>query len=160
MPTARARPALPDRLPHPGPSYLKEQELRLGDRVLHAGMSRPVTAEGWWLAVFWIADEEGIISFRDLAPVAGPPPEPPLFRLGPVLAGALSGMILEEDGRLAIRLTPFSPPENDAQPWRCPLAVRAGFRFEPALAATMTPNQLANQVLDAFRRAVASIRRA
>lgn len=150
---------MPDRLPHPGLSYLKEQELRIGDRVLAAGMSRPVTADEWWLAVLWVADEDGIVSFRDVAPVAGPPPEPPLFRLGPTMAGSLSGMILEDAGRLAIRLAPFSPPEDDARPWRCPLAIRAGFRWEPALAATMTPNQLASQVLSGFRRSVEGLHR-
>ena len=35
-----------------------------------------------------------------------------------------------------------------------PLAVRAAFRFEPARAATMRPNELADTVLAAFRRAV------
>ena len=35
--------------------------------------------------------------------------------------GGLSGLIREEDGRLAIRLTPLVPPEDDTRPWRCPL---------------------------------------
>ncbi len=150
---------MPDRLPHPGLSYLKEQELRIGDRVFLAGMGRPVTADEWWLAVLWVSDEEGIVSFRDVAPVGGPPPEPPLFRLGPSMAGSLSGMILEDAGRLAIRLAPFSPPDDDARPWRCPLVIRAGFRWEPALAATMTANQLASQVLTGFRRSVEGLHR-
>jgi hypothetical protein len=151
---------VPDRLPHPGVSFLKEQDLRLGDRVLRAGMAKPVIGpDDWWLAVLWVTDDDGIVSFRDAAPTGGPPPEPPLFRLGPSLAGSLSGLILEDQGRLSIRLAPFVPPEDQARPWRCPLAIRAGFRWEPALAATMTPNQLASQVLTGFRRSVEGLHR-
>jgi hypothetical protein len=151
---------VPDRLPHPGPSYLREQVVRLGDRKLAAGMAKPVDGpDDWWLAVLWVADADGIVSFRDVAPVAGPPPEPPLARLGPSFAGGLSGLIREEEGRLAIRLTPLVPPEDDARPWRCPLVVRAAFRWEPALAATLRPNQIAERVLDAFGRSVEGLAR-
>src|SRR6185503_5390689 len=88
------RLAVPDRLPPPGPSFLREQRLDVGDRHLSVGMSRPTTTEDeWWLAIVWVADAEGIVSFVDLAPAAGPRPEPPLTRLGPSLAGALSGLI-------------------------------------------------------------------
>jgi hypothetical protein len=146
---------VPDRLPAPGPSYLREQELRLGDRVLHVGMSRPSDGpDGWWLAILWVHDDGGLISFRDVAPAAGPPPEPPLARLGPSFAGGLSGLILEDAGRLSIRLGPLVPPEAPDRPWLCPLAVRAGFRWEPTRLATMRPNDLAVEVLTAFRRAV------
>jgi len=79
------------------------------------------------------------------------------MRLGPSLAGALSGLIREENGRLAIKLVPFVPPEDRARPWRCPLVIRAAFRWEPALAATARPNQLAEQVLAGFRRSVESL---
>ncbi|MBF8290503.1 MAG: hypothetical protein HW391_1471 [Chloroflexi bacterium] len=146
---------MPDRLPSPGPSFLKEQEFRVGEAILRAGMSRPTTGpDDWWLAVLWVRDDEGIVSFRDVAPVAGPPPEPPLARLGPAIAGALSGMILEDAGRLAIRLGPVVPPDDPDRPWQSPLAIRAGFRWEPARAATMRPNALATEVLTAFRRSV------
>lgn len=151
---------MPERLQHPGPSFLREQEVRIGDRRFSAGMAKPADGpDDWWLAVMWVTDDEGIISFREVAPTSGPPPEPPLHRLGPTLAGSLSGMIREEDGRLAIRLAPLVPPEDDARPWRCPIAIRAAFRWEPALAATMRPNQLADQVLAGFRRAVESLHR-
>jgi hypothetical protein len=151
---------VPDRLPHPGPSYLREQDVRIGDRRLRAGMAKPVDGpDDWWLAVLWVADDEGVVSFREVAPAAGPPPEPPLARLGPSLAGSLSGLIREEDGRLAIRLAPLVPPEDDARPWRCPLAIRAAFRWEPALASTMRPNQIAEQVLAGFRRSVEGLHR-
>jgi hypothetical protein len=123
-------------------------------------MAKPVDGpDEWWLAVLWVADDEGVISFRDVAPSVGPPPEPPLHRLGPSLAGSLSGMIREEDGRLCIRLVPLVPPEDDARPWRCPLAIRTAFRWEPALVATMPPNKVAEQVLTGFRRAVESLHR-
>lgn len=151
---------MPDRLPSPGPSFLREQDVRIGDRRLRAGMAKPTTGpDDWWLGVLWISDDDGVVSFRDVAPAGGPPPEPPLLRLGPSLAGALSGLILEEDGRLAIRLSPVVPPDDPARPWRCPLAVRAAFRFEPALVQTTRPNELAEQVLSGFRRAVESLHR-
>jgi hypothetical protein len=143
-------------LPAPGPSFLREQELRVHDRLLRAGMSRPtVPADDWWTAILWIADEsDRLVPFVDLAPVAGPPPEPPLARLGPALAGGLSGLILEDAGRLQIRLGTLVPPEDGDRPWRTPAIVRAAFRWEPARAASMRPNDLATDVLTSFRRAV------
>ena len=146
---------MPERLSHPGPSYIREQEVRVGGRRLRAGMARPVDGpDDWWLAVLWVVDDEGVVSFREVGPAAGPPPEPPLVHLGPSFAGSLSGLIREEDGRLAIRLVPLAPPEDDSRPWRCPLAIRAAFRWEPALARTMRSNQLAERVLAGFGRAV------
>lgn len=121
-------------------------------------MSRP--AEGpdtTWLAVLWVADEAGIVSFRDVAPPSGPPPEPPLARLGPLLVGGLSGFVREESGRLAIRLAPVAPPDDAERPWQTPLAVRAAIGFEPLRAATMRPNELASTVLMAFRSAVRAL---
>jgi hypothetical protein len=40
-----------------------------------------------------------------------------------------------------------------------PLAIRAAFRFEPARAATMTGNELAETVQHAFRRALEGLHR-
>ena len=72
---------MPERLPLPGPSFLRERELRAGDRTYLLGMARPTDGpDGWWLAILWVADGESVIPFRDLAPDAGPPPEPPLAR--------------------------------------------------------------------------------
>lgn len=122
-------------------------------------MSRPTTTDdGWWLAVLWVADDDGVVSMRDLAAAAGPPAAPPLARLGPSLAGALSGLILEEAGRLSIRLATVVPAD-DTRPWRVPAAVRAGFKWEPARAAVMRPNELAEAVLAGFRRAVEGLAR-
>ena len=150
----------PVRLPPPGPSFLREQEVRIGDRTLKAGMARPSEApDGWWLAVLWVSDGETVVDFRDVAPDAGPPPDPPLARLGPAIAGALSGLILEDAGRLQLRIGGIVAPLDPARPWRAPLAVRAAFRFEPARAATMRQNELAETVLAGFRRAVEGLHR-
>ena len=117
-------------------------------------MSRPSTMDEWWTAMLWVAEESHLVQFVDLASSAGPPPEPPLARLGPSLAGGLSGLILEDAGRLQIRLGPAVPPADPERPWRTPAIVRAAFRWEPARAASMRPNALAQEVLTAFRRAV------
>jgi hypothetical protein len=123
-------------------------------------MGRPSEApDGWWLAVLWVTDDAGVVAFTDLAPAAGPPPDPPLARLGPSISGALSGLILEDAGRLQLRLGLVAPPDEPTRPWRAPVAVRAAFRFEPARAAAMRPNELAAMVLDAFAGAVAALHR-
>ncbi len=151
---------MPERLAAPGPSFLREHPVRVGERRLRAGMTRPTTLDdGWWLAVLWVADGDGVVSFRDVAPVAGPPSDPPLARLGPAFSGALSGLILEADGRLSIRLAQVALGDDPVEPWRSPLAVRAGFRWEPMRAAAMRPNELAETVLDGFRRAVEDLGR-
>ena len=155
-PAPRYARAVSERLPHPGPSFLREQEVRIGDRRLEAGMAKPVDGpDDWWLAVLWVTDADGVVSFRDVAP-GGRPAARAAARAAWVrrLPAALSGLIREEDGRLAIRLTPLVPPEDDTRPWRCPLVVRAAFRWEPALAATLRPNQIADRVLGAFGRSV------
>lgn len=123
-------------------------------------MSRPAApADDWWTAILWVAADDGLATFAELAPAAGPPPDPPLTRLGPALAGGLSGLILEDAGRLQIRLGLAVPPEDPQRPWRCPAVVRAAFRWEPARAAALRPNQLASEVLTAFRRAIEGLQR-
>jgi hypothetical protein len=147
-------------LPPPGPSFLREQAVRIGDQTFRAGMARPTSApDGWWLAILWVTGEAGVVSFRDVAPASGPPPDPPLGRLGPAVSGALSGMILEDDGRLQMRIGLIRPSDEPTRPWLASLAVRAAFRFEPARAATMSQNELAETVLTAFRRAVEGLHR-
>jgi hypothetical protein len=123
-------------------------------------MSRPSTLpDAWYLCVLWVADDDGVVPFTDVAPAAGPPPEPPLLRLGPALTSGLGGLIREEDGRLAIRLSPVVPPDDPTRPWRSPLAIRAALGLEPMRAATLRPNDLATQVLAAFRRGVEGLGR-
>ena len=134
--------------------------MRVGDRRLLAGMSRPaIPAEDWWTAILWVAADDGLVTFVELAPAAGPPPDPPLARLGPALAGGLSGLILEDAGRLQIRLGLVVPPDDPERPWRCPAIVRAAFRWEPARATAIAPNALASEVLTAFRRAMEGLGR-
>lgn len=122
-------------------------------------MSRPTTVDEWWTAILWVAEGADLVQLVELAPAAGPPPEPPLSRLGPSLAGGLSGLILEDAGRLQIRLGLAVPPPDPERPWRAPAIVRAAFRWEPARAAAMRPNALAQEVLTAFRRAVEGLGR-
>lgn len=149
-----------ERLPAPGPSFLREHAVESNGRMLRAGMSRPSTTDdGWWLAILWVADDEGVVPFVDLAPPAGPRPEPPLAILGPSFSGGLSGMILEDEGRLAIRLATVLPAPDPARPWRVPATIRAAFRWEPMRAAAMRPNELAETVLAAFRRSIEGLSR-
>jgi hypothetical protein len=151
---------VPDRLPSPGPSFLREHALETNGRMLRAGMSRPTTTEDeWWLAILWVADDDGIVPFVDLAPPAGPRPEPPLALLGPSFAGALSGLILEDAGRLSIRLATIVPADDPTRPWRVPAAIRAAFRWEPMRAAAMRPNELAETVLDGVVHAIEGLQR-
>jgi hypothetical protein len=153
-------PLVPEPLPPPGPSFVREQTVRIGDRSYLAGMARPTDApDGWWMAVLWVVDDAGVVTFRQVAPDAGPPPDPPLARLGPGISGALSGLILEDGGRLQMRLGLIQPPDQQDRPWLTPLALRVAFRFEPARAAAMRPNELAETVLTGFRRAVEGLHR-
>jgi hypothetical protein len=150
------------RLPVPGPSYLRELELRPGDPH-QVGMSQPQTlADGWWVTLLWCEREGALVTFSDLGPDYGIPPGSPLMRLGPGLSGTLSGLILEEGGRQQLRLRLAQPPADNAAgehlaadaPWEAPLVVLVGFRFEPARVLTMRDSELAQTVLRAFRDAL------
>jgi hypothetical protein len=148
------------RPPVPGPSFLKEEEVGLpappGESSVGVlvGMTRPTTTDdGWWLAVLFAHDEAGVVEAEEFAPRSGPPPVPPLFVIGPALAGALSGMILEDGGRQQLRLAlPSSVDER--RPWRQPLVLRMAVRWEPMRAATMRPAELAQAALRAFRQSL------
>jgi len=147
------------RLPPPAASYVREHEVVLGERRLRAGLDRPTEIEGWWLAVLWVADDDGIVDCREIAPSAGPPPDPPHVRLGQLVSGGLSGFVLEDGGRQQLRLRLPVPPVDEQHPWTAPLVVQLAVRWEPARAASMTPNKLADVALAAFRRAVEAIHR-
>jgi hypothetical protein len=147
------------RLSPPAASFIREHEVNVGDLRLRAGIDRPAEIEGWWLAVLWVADDEGIVPCRAVAPAAGPPPDPPHARLGPLISGGLSGFVLEDGGRQQLRLRLPVPPDEDDRPWSTPLVVQLAVRWEPARAAAMTPSTLADVALAAFRRAVEAVHR-
>ncbi|OGN87786.1 MAG: hypothetical protein A2X23_07130 [Chloroflexi bacterium GWC2_73_18] len=153
--------AAPARLAPPGPSFLREQAVRLraadgGERTIRLGLGRPATTDdGWWLALAWARDDEGIVSCLDVAPPAGPPPDPPLLVMGPAFGGALSGLVAEREGRQALRLR-LPPPADPDRPWARPLILQIAVAWEPLRAVTMRPTELAVAVLTAFRRAVES----
>jgi hypothetical protein len=144
---------LQPRIPSPGPSFLREIELRAGDDR-RIGMSQPRIVEGWWVTLLWCEKNGELLEFNDLAPDYGTPPGSPLLRLGPGLSGTLSGLILEENGRQQLRLRLGRPPQDEGVPWDAPLAVLAGFRFEPARMLAMRDTELALRVLQAFRDAL------
>jgi hypothetical protein len=118
-------------------------------------MSPPqIVADGWWVSLLWCEREGALLTFNDLAPDYGTPPGSPLLRLGPGLSGTLSGLILEENGRQQLRLRLGQPPADEEAPWDAPLAILAGFRFEPARRMAMRDSELAQTVLRAFRDAL------
>jgi hypothetical protein len=143
------------RLPVPGISFLRERTLRLhaspidpGDPV-GLGMGRPsVTDDGWWLTHAWLFDAEGVIDAIRVAPRAGP-----LQVMGPVFAGALSGLIAQEAGRQMVRLKLYPAPD-ETRPWERPLVVQLAIRWDPVTTATMRPTELATEAMDALARAV------
>ena len=150
---------MPDRLQPPAASFIREHEVQVGELRLRAGIDRPTEIEEWWLAVLWVADDEGIVPCRTVAPAAGPPADPPHVRLGPLLSGGLSGFVLEDGGRQQLRLRLPVPPPDAAHPWAAPLVVQLAVRWEPARVAGLTPAKLADVALAAFRRAVEAVHR-
>jgi hypothetical protein len=140
--------------PTPGPSYLREIEIAPAD-PRRVAMTRPQTiADGWWVALLWCEQDGSVVDFRDFSPTPEPPAGSPLLRLGPALAGTLSGLVMEDGGRQQLRLRLGQPPADEARPWDAPLTILAGFRFEPARIASMRDNELAKIVLIAFRDAL------
>ena len=118
--------------------------------------SPSVTDDGWWLAHLWVADDAGIVDALALAPAGGPPPGTPVAALGPRLAGALSGLIAEEDGRQLIRLR-MPAAEDETRPWERPMLVMLAIRWDPVRASVMSRNQLAHELLVAFVSATEGI---
>lgn len=121
------------------------------------GMSVPsIMEDGWWLTTLWAAgtaDGEGVVTALAVAPANGPPPVPPLAVMGPIIAGALSGLLDQEDGRQLIRLRMSAAPD-EGRPWKRPLILWLAVRWDPVRAAVMRPNELARELLRAFARAV------
>jgi hypothetical protein len=153
------------RLPAPGISYVKAEPIILRGALgepgprLAAGMTNPsIMDDGWWLTHLWAADDAGVVVAVDVAPAAGPPPGTPLDALGPRLAGALSGMIDQEDGRQMIRLR-MPPAADESRPWERPLLCMLAIRWDPVRASVMTQNQLARELLRGFAAAVEGLGR-
>ena len=149
-----------ERVPSPGPSFARAEPLLLGERAgtpglrLRLGMARPsVTDDGWWLTSLWAEDEDGVIEARVFAPRAGPPPGAPLGVIGPALAGALAGLLDQEDDRQLIRLR-MPPAPDEARPWERPLMLWVAVRWDPVRASTMRENELAAELMRAFRAAL------
>jgi len=161
VPVSPVEPPIPARI-----SYLRERTVRLPgrdgapDRPIQLGMDRPsISPDGWWIALAWARDEAGIVSCLDIAPRSGPPPGPPLLRMGPTFAGALAGFVAEVGGRQALRLR-LPEAADVGRPWDRPLILQIALTWDPVRAATMTPNQLAGEALGAFERAVEAAGRA
>jgi hypothetical protein len=153
------------RLPLPGPSFVRDEDVALRgsetgpQRRLRAGMAKPsVMDDGWWLSHVWLADDEGVVEATEIAPVAGPPPGTPLQVIGPRLAGALSGLIAEEDGRQLIRLR-MAPAADEGRPWQRPMLCMIAIKWDPVRASVLRDNELARELLRGFAAALENTRR-
>ncbi|MFM8403269.1 MAG: hypothetical protein ACKN98_01835 [Candidatus Limnocylindrus sp.] len=97
-----------ERLPLPGTSFLKERSIVIEGRAageIRAGATQPSTLpDGWWIALFWVQDGEGVVSCREVAPFAGPPPITPLERYGVLMTNALGDLLAVEDGRSCLKV--------------------------------------------------------
>ncbi|MEP7159230.1 MAG: hypothetical protein ABI797_07365, partial [Chloroflexota bacterium] len=148
------------RLPIPGATFVPEEmvALRSGEK-LRAGLTTPsVMDDGWWLTHLWVADDEGVIQATEIAPAAGPPPGTPLNALGPRVAGSLSGLIAEEDGRQLIRLR-MPPAADESRPWERPLLCMLAVRWDPVRATVLAREELAKELLRGFAAAVEAVGR-
>jgi len=73
--------------------------------------------------------------------------------IGPTFAGALAGLIAEEDGRRLVRLK-LHPAADDDRPWERPCIVQLAVKWDPVRATTMRTNELASEVVQAFARSI------
>ncbi len=146
----------------PGPSFVAEEPIYSRSDAaprLRAGLTIPsVMDDGWWLTHVWVADDDGVIEASSIAPLAGPPPGTPIGALGPRFAGALSGLIAEEEGRQLIRLR-MPAAEDESRPWQRPLLCMVAIRWDPIRASVLTREQLAHELLRGFAAAVEGVAR-
>jgi hypothetical protein len=149
----------------PGPSFVREEPVRLRgpggvERTdVRVGSNPPATTDdGWWLALLWAADPDGVLPALEIAPSGGPPPGAPIERLGPAMAGALMGLVAQEGGRQALRVRMLGEPATD-HPWDRPLVLQVALKWDAMRAATMTQNQLAREAARAFAQAIESAAR-
>jgi hypothetical protein len=153
------------RVPAPGPSFVRDEPVLLRaplgqqGRRARAGMSQPsVMDDGWWLCHVWLADDEGVVDASDVAPLAGPPPGTPVQAIGPRLAGALAGLIAQEDDRQLIRLR-MPSAIDESRPWERPLLCMLAIKWDPVRASVMRENELARELLRGFAAAVEGVGR-
>jgi hypothetical protein len=147
-----------ERLPLPGTSFLKERPIVIEGRAageVRAGATQPSTlTDGWWIALFWVQDGEGVVSCREVAPLAGPPPITPLERYGVLMTNALGDLLAVEDGRSCLKVRLIGEAADPSEPWRRPLAMQIAAKWDSLRIATMSGSKVAEAALDAFARAV------
>jgi hypothetical protein len=110
--------------------------------------------EGWWVGLMWAEDEAGVVSCREVAPIAGPPPTPPLQRLGELMTNGLGDLLAVEEGRSCLKLRLLGDLASESEPWRRPLVLQVAAKWDPMRIATMTETKVAEAALDAFTRAI------
>jgi hypothetical protein len=147
-----------ERLPLPGTSFIKERPMVIEGRAqgeIRAGSTHPSTLpDGWWIALFWVQDDEGVVSCREVAPLAGPPPVTPLERYGVLMTNGLGDLLAVEEGRSCLKLRLVGEAADAGEPWRRPLALQVAAKWDPLRIATMSGSKVAEAALDAFARAV------
>jgi len=147
-----------ERLSLPGTSFLKVRPILITGRAdgeIRAGAAQPSTMpDDWWIALFWVQDSDGVVSCREVAPVAGPPPISPLERYGALMTNALGDLLAVEEGRSCLKLRLVGEATDPSEPWRRPLALQVAAKWDPIRIATMTGSKVAEAALDAFARAV------
>lgn len=147
-----------ERLPLPGTSFIKERSMIIEGRPqgeIRAGSTQPSTMpDGWWIALFWVQDNEGVVSCREVAPLAGPPPISPLERYGVLMTNGLGDLLAVEEGRSCLKVRLAGEPADPSEPWRRPLALQVAAKWDSLRIATMTESKVAEAALDAFARAV------
>jgi len=122
---------------------------------IRAGAAQPSTMpDGWWIALFWVQDGDGVVSCREVAPLAGPPPISPLERYGALMTNGLGDLLAVEEGRSCLKLRLVGEAAQSSEPWRRPLALQVAAKWDPMRVATMTGSKVAEAALDAFARAV------
>ena len=147
-----------ERLPLPGTSFLKVRPIVIEGRAegeIRAGAAQPSTMpDGWWIALFWVQDGDGVVSCREVAPLAGPPPISPLERYGALMTNGLGDLLAVEEGRSCLKLRLVGEAAQSSEPWRRPLALQVAAKWDPMRVATMSGSKVAEAALDAFARAV------
>ena len=146
-----------ERLPLPGISFIKERPMIIEGRPegeIRAGCTPPWELDGWWFTLFWVQDDDEVVSCREVAPLAGPPPVTPLERYGVLMTNGLGDLLAVEEGRSCLKVRLAGEAADPSEPWRRPLALQVAAKWDSLRVATMTESKVAQAALDAFARAV------